>query len=205
MSSVSDPHEGSPRNLADLRSVRVSSPVLANRSQTDFPSPSIEVQLGARAVGSSVPQDIDADSSLHGQRGSGQLTSADSSGHVSGAQRSVLASFVQECGDTTIRSLLVESADPQSRGNPAVEEITEICSKLGAVLHAVSCREAGLVLVTFVDSRDCSRARTALARAIRSVASVHSARPEEPDHCITGVSSEFPECSDQYSFSTAGA
>ena len=86
-----------------------------------------------------------------------------------------------------IRSLLVEPNESQPGGVPPAEDIRDICSKVGGPIHAVSRREPGMIVVTFVDARDCARVKTTLARAIGTVVSVRDARPEEPEHLVTGA------------------
>jgi hypothetical protein len=188
MSSVSDPQEGNPDSPPDLSSLAVSSPVLGPTDQFVVSS-GPEAQQGAGRTRNTVFMNLNADSNpaLHRGRGSNQLTAADIIRDVTGAQRSVLASLIQECGGPCVRSLVVERMEMQPGSQPPVDDIREICSQIGGELHAVSRGEAGMVLLTFLDARDCVRAKAALSRALGTAISVREARPKDPEHLVTGA------------------
>lgn len=88
-----------------------------------------------------------------------------------------------------MRSLLVEPGETQSGGKAPAGDILDICAKAGSPVHAVSRREPGMILVTFVDARDCAKVKATLARSIGTVVSVRDVIPEEPDHIVTGAAS----------------
>lgn len=186
MASGRDPQDRIPEGSPDLRSLTVSSPVVLSQEQAGLSAALDSLpEHSAPRAGSSF---LRADSSTsHRHRGSNQSIAADTSQDVTGAQRSVLATLFRECEELVARSLSVQVDEVQSAGKPAAVYVKEMCSKLGAAIHAVSFGEAGDVVVTFIDARDCQRAKAALSRAIGTIGNVRDARAEEPEHIVTGV------------------
>ena len=186
MSSVSDPQEGSPRAIPETRS-SAASPSLYCHDQDGVAGHPDAPQFAPRAH---EQQDLQADSSSsHKPRSTLHTSASDISRDVTGAHRTVLASLIRECGETVMRSLLVEPGETQSGGKAPADDILDICAKAGSPVHALSRREPGMILVTFVDARDCAKVKATLARSIGTAVSVRDVIPEEPEHIVTGADS----------------